>query len=158
MTDKKIKIKVVNSSGSEAFKAAGIEIPRSFNDVLELPFYKANELVAALSGIAAVETSFVTDSLQNDVQQSVVEVEVATLNLAIDAERQINVELTAKLAEQQLLTDGLKAQIATLEAVKPVEEETTKTAEVEAVKPAEVEAVKPAEVTAAKASTKKDVK
>lgn len=157
MTDKKIKIKVVNSSGSEAFKAAGIEIPRSFNDVLELPFYKANELVAALSGIAAVETSFVTDSLQNDVQQSAVDValqgleaEVATLNLAIDAERQINVELTAKLAEQQLLADGLKAQIATLEAVKPVEVETTKAAE--------VEAVKPAEVTAAKASTKKDVK
>lgn len=129
MSDKKITLRVTNRSGSEAFEAAGLEIPRGFDGELEMTMEKANAVVVALSGIAAVTTSVVTDSLKA-ADQSYGEAELASANdkvvrlEALNSEQSIRIaNLEAENEQKALKITELEDLIATYQPEKSTEAE-----------------------------------
>jgi hypothetical protein len=112
--NKKIKVRIVNSSLSEAFKFADIEIGRGHDETVTMPIEKAHKLVAELSSIASISVSFVSESNEGDLNA----LDSALLEVQTLKAQSADVEaLNAQVASLEALLAAEREKVASLEAL-----------------------------------------
>lgn len=166
--EKKVTLKIKNTSSVEAFDVEGINLERGSEQELTVPMTKANKIVAAVSGIESINVSVVPESLQDaavgfgqealqEAQELVVQLkgEVVALSATVNDQQSVIDTQAKKIAELEALIEAqakkITEQEALIEAQKPTETKTEVKAEVKTE--AETQAA-PAKTTAAKKTAK----